>query len=267
MKISLKYFILINMFSFLIVNSLKAIDKYTVVKVLGSIIIKKTGAKLAQGDVILATEPIVFKSPEAKASVISSQNGRFILSATSQENNIANVKSSLLPPMSNISTRSGAILNLNDLKNNFTGNYLVLKQIEFPITKSAFPMNDSSFFYFTYKHNEENINKKLSHKGDTLLIIEKELFKVDGKTIHHPESTLVKSYYYSNKKPVFINEFNIITPDNTQIVKEVKMIVDHSKNKAYAQIVEDVNSYLNEFYGKIDKNTVKLWLKENFKFH
>ncbi len=259
-----KYLIIIILFTLSMVNSIMAIDKYTVVKVLGSIIVKKTGTQLTQGDVILSNEPIVFKSADAKASVISSQSGRFILSANNSDNNSSSVKSSLLPPMSNISTRAGSILNLNDLKINFTGNYLVLKQIEFPITKAVFPMNDSCFFYFTYKYNEESINKKLSHRGDTLLIIEKELFMVDGKSIHPAESTLVKSYYYMSKKPIYINEFNIITPNNDQIVKEVKMILDGSKNKSYNDIIDDVSSYLNEFYGKIEKNNVQLWLKDNF---
>ena len=101
-------------------NSIFAVDKYTVVKVLGNITIKKTGVQLKQGDVILANEPIDFKSSEAKASVISSEKGRFILSASNAFNGISNVKSNLLPPMGNISSRSGLILNLTDLKSNFS---------------------------------------------------------------------------------------------------------------------------------------------------
>lgn len=247
-------------------NSIFAVDKYTVVKVLGNITIKKTGVQLKQGDVILANEPIDFKTSEAKASVISSEKGRFILSASNAFNGISNVKSNLLPPMGNISSRSGLILNLTDLKTNFSENYLILKQVELSIGKSVFPMNDSSFFYFSYLYKQENINKKLSHKNDTLLIIEKELFLVDGLSIAHSESTSVKLNYKSGKSSLFITEFNVITPNNDQIVKEVKIILDQSKNKIYKDVLEDVISYFTEFYGKTDSKNVKNWLKDNFNF-
>lgn len=249
---------------FLNLSSLFAADKYTVVKVLGKITIKKTGAQLKQGDVILSNEPIDFKSPEAKASVISPVKGRFILSANNGITGASNVKSSLLPPMSNISSRSGSILNLNDLKTYFSENYLILNQIRIPIGGIAFPMNDSSFFYFSYLHRQESINKKLSYRNDTLLIITKELFMVDGVTINHSESTSVKLNYISEKNNLFISSFNVLTPNNDEIIKEVKIILDQSKNKEYKDVLEDVNSYFLEFYGKTDLNNLKLWLKDNF---
>ncbi len=251
---------------FLNANSLLAIDKYTVVKVLGSITIKKTGANLKQGDIILANEPIDFKSPEAKASVISAEKGRFILTANSNAlSGLSNVKSNLLPPMGNISSRSGLILNLADLKTNFTENYLILKQVELAVGKSAFPMNDSSFFYFSYVYNQENINKKLAYKNDTLLIIEKELFLIDGLAVAHAESTAVKLNYKSGKSSLFITNFNVITPNNDQIIKEIKIILEQSKNKNYKTILNDVTSYFTEFYGKTDLKNVEKWLNSNFK--
>lgn len=246
------------------VMGLPGVDKYKVVKVIGSIILKKTGAPLVGGDEILSTDPIIFKTPDAKASVISSQVGRFILTAGNAENNTANVKANLLPPMSNISSRAGAMLNASDLKSHFSGNYLLLKQINISVSKTSFPMNDSSFFFLSYAHNGENINKKLKYRADTMLILEKELFMVDGKPITYAESTAVKMNYQQGKKRMAISEFTIITPNNEQVVKEVKMIIDESPNKTYNQLLPDILSYLNEFYGKTDEDNVKHWLKENF---
>ncbi len=245
-------------------NLLLSVEKFTVVKVLGTIIIKKTGALLAQGDILLSNEPILFKTADSKASVISNEKGRFILSAGNSESSASNVKSCLLPPMGNISSRAGAILNLNDLKTNFSGNYLILKQGEFPISKSAFPMDESSFFYLSYQYKNESINKKLTHRGDTLLIVTNDLFLVDGKPIAYAESTMVKLNYLKDKKPLFVSEFNILSPNNDQLVNEVKIILDGSKNKSYQDIVNDVVSYFTEFYGKTDEDNVKIWLKENF---
>jgi hypothetical protein len=249
---------------FLTRASLPAVDKYKVVKVIGSIILKKTGAQLAGGDEILSTDPIIFKTANAKASVISSQIGRFILTAGNMENNTANVKSNLLPPMSNISSRAGAMLNAADIKSHFNGNYLLLRQINILVGRESFPMNDSSFFYLSYNHNSEAINKKLKYRADTLLILEKELFMVDGKSISYPESTGVKMNYQQGKKRIALAEFSIVTPNNDQLVKEVKIIIDESPTKGYKELLPDILSYLNEFYGKTDEDNVKHWLKENF---
>ncbi|MFO0356715.1 MAG: hypothetical protein ACK50A_07155 [Sphingobacteriaceae bacterium] len=260
----IKFHLLIIAFNFIFFNYSLASDKYTVIKVMGSIVVKKTGVQLSQGDVILDDEPIVFKSPDAKASVISAIKGRFVLSAGNKQNNNSALKSNLLPPISNISSRSGLILNLNDFKTNFNGNYLILNKAEFPVSKVNFPMNDSCFFYFSYNYNNEAINKKLKHKQDTLLIIEKELYMLDGKEVAKAESTGVKLNYISGKKVFFINEFTIITPPNENLVNEVKLILDQSKNKKKNEIVKDVVSYFNEFYGKCDEDNVLIWLKDNF---
>lgn len=245
------------------VSAITYAESYKVVKVLGTIIVKKTGAALSQGDVIQSTDPIVFKTPDSKASVISSEKGRFVLAANSSNNNSASVKSNLIPPMSNISSRGLSMLNFSDIKNNFSGNYLLLDKVDVSIAKDIFPMNDSCFFFFTYKYKNEDINKRLKHNGDTLLIIEKELFKVDGLPISHAESTFVKVNYYSKKTPLTINEMNVITPNLDQVKKECEMILNESQKKSYKEKVNDVTSYLNEFYGKIDEDNVKQWLKDN----
>ena len=247
----------------LLLNSISLFpESYKVVKVIGNIVVKKSGAQLSQGDVIQASEPIIFKTPESKASVISSEKGRFVLAANSV-NNSSSLKSNLIPPMSNISSRGVAMFSVGDIKNNFFGKYLLLQRSEENIPGGILPLNDSSFFFFTFTHNAEEINKKIGHNGNTLIITEKDLFMVDGKAVAHAESTFVKVNYYSNKKPLFLNEMSVITPNNDQIKKEINMILNESKTKTYDEKVKDITSYLNEFYGKIDDDNVKVWLKEN----
>jgi hypothetical protein len=120
------------------------------------------------------------------------------------------------------------------------------------------------FFFLTFQHKGEDINKKLRFNSDTVFMSEREIFMVDGKSVTHAESTAVKLSYYANKNSTVIEQFNLVTPDNVRLVSEVKLILNESGNKSYSDKLSDVLSYLNEFYGKPDEDNVKKWLKENF---
>ena len=120
------------------VDYIIASEKYTVIKVVGVILMKNT------------SNPIVFKTPDAKASVISSEKGRMVLTAEGVVDKQGLVKSSLIPPISNIASRSGPILSISDVQSYFSGEYLLLSQAKVMISKSIFPMNDSSFFFIRY---------------------------------------------------------------------------------------------------------------------
>jgi hypothetical protein len=63
------------------VDYIIASEKYTVIKVVGVILMKNTSNPLMAGNQILSSDPIVFKTPDAKASVISSEKGRMVLTA------------------------------------------------------------------------------------------------------------------------------------------------------------------------------------------
>jgi hypothetical protein len=255
----------LTLFAIFYATSVSASDKYKVIKVIGSIVVKETGASLSSGDEILATDLIVFKTPDAKASVISSQKGRLILSASNPQVSNSAVKTNLLPPIANISSRAGAIINQNDLRNHFSGKILLLNEVRTQIHAGAFPMNQNSFFYLSYPYQAEAINKQLHYRHDTLLIVENELFRVDGNAISYPESTAVKLNYMDNKKSMQVAEFEVVVPENQQLVKEVQMIIDASPAKRKDQVTLDVLSYLDEFYGRTDADNLGRWLKKNFK--
>jgi hypothetical protein len=254
-------YILIIFFSFS--GTVDAKEKYTVIKVIGTIVLQKTGNLLASGDVILATEPIIFKTPDSKASVISSEKGRFVLAPGGSES-VVDVKSSLIPPMSNISSRNGPILSIVDVQNYFSGDYVILDKALVNISKNIFPMNDTSFFFFTFIHQGEEVNKKLLHKHETLIIERAELFKIDEKPIAVNAETKVKVGYYSGKQALYLNEMNLLAPDLQKLKQEVKLILDNISKKSAKEKASEIYSYLNEFYGKADQDHVNEWLKSEF---
>lgn len=239
----------------------KAADNYKVIKVFGTIVVKKTGSALAQGDVISASETIIFKTTDAKASVISEKTGRFVLSPGGKQE--ASLKSNLLPAMSNMSSRNGSLLNLVDLQAYFNGNNVILDEVRMYISPQSFPMNDNSFFYVQYEYKNEKINKKLPFKGDSLTINRDQLFTIDGAAVQHPEHIGASLYYFSNNISSLITQVNLVFPAHSQLKNEVQIILGETKQKTYKEKTNEVISYLNEFYGKPDAQNVKEWLARN----
>lgn len=246
-------------------RTLSAVESYTVIKVIGTILLQKTGIPLVSGDVILINDPIIFKTLNSKASVISSEKGRMVLSADGNADKLTTVKSSLIPPMSNIASRNGPILSISDVQSYFSGDYVLIKQAKVNISRNIFPMNDSCFFFMTYKHNGEDINKKLPFNDETLILDRNEVFKVDNAAIESSFRTPVKLRYQSGGgQTLLINELVFISPEIESLKKEIGLIIKQRSKQSDREIIEDVNAYINEFYGKTDIDHLKDWLNTSF---
>jgi hypothetical protein len=238
-------------------HKLLASEKYKVIKVNGQILFKKTQSKMKSGDFFVSGTPLSFESQQSRAAIVSKLKGRFVISPSSKG------KIKILPAANNVSSRAGALINLIDIKNHFSGDYLVIGDMELEIGEKAFPQNDVHFFYLTYIYNNELIRKKLRSDGNKLILDKNEIFKVDGKTIpvEKYEMTL---FYREGKTSKTINTFSPVFPNLDELKSEVQIILDEFSEKKEDEKVEEVTSYLNEFYGKPYKDNLSIWLKREF---
>lgn len=235
------------------------IDTYTVIKVDGSITYEKTGKNMSRGDKFASNEKIKFQTTESRAAVISKIKGRFVL--TPKKSNTS--KSNLLPAMSNVSSRKGEILNTIDLKNYFDDNVLLFSRSEVKVKVNEFPQDADNFFYLMFEHNGESIAKKLTFDGDDILLIKDSIFRVDGKPIQATKtSTPVTLYHRSatTKKSTKINQFNLVAPNEDDVVAELEIVRSESKTDDFSS---EARAYLMEFYGKIDADELNSWMKSN----
>jgi hypothetical protein len=169
--------------------------------------------------------------------------------------------------MNSVATRSGALINMIDLKNVFSDNYVIIEEVRMKIGKDAFPMiKEEKFFYVDYEYNGEVISKMLKFSNDTLIMSKSDIFKIDGKAIENPYSIEIKLYYRNELKEEStpINTFNVVFPEKNALKQELKIILDELAKKTEKQKFDDVLSYINEFYGKPDKENVKSFLITHF---
>lgn len=245
-----------------VLNNLHSQTDYKVIKVNGTIMITESGVSLAQGISFTDENKLEFITSNARAAVINSGKGRFIISENYYD--LASAKSNFLPAMNNISSRAGAMVTKNDLQNHFSGNYVVLDQSEIQLSGAIFPMNEKQFFFLRYIYDGENINKMLEYVSDSLIFIKKNIYKVDGKAISSPENNKVELFYRNNNESVLISEFNLIFPDSANLKREVEIVLSEMTSKSYEEKFTEINAYINDFYGKVDIANLRLWLKENF---
>lgn len=239
-------------------KKLAGTDKYRVIRVDGRIIFQRTDSEMKKGDIFLSGTQLSFKTPQARAAVISSIKGRFVISPSEKG------QTKILPAANNISSRSGALINLIDLKNHFSGDYLVLDEIELEIGEENFPMDKSNFFYMSFTYKGEKIRKKLKSDEGNLLLIEKEdLYKIDGESI--PVETMNMSLYYrQGDQSTKISEFKPIFPDLKELKEEVQIIREEFADKENETQIQEITAYLGEFYGKPQKENLNGWLKQEF---
>jgi hypothetical protein len=205
---------------------------------------------------------LIFRSDDAAAAVINPQKGRMIL--TSKNHDLSAASSNYLPSMYNIATRGGSLANLIDLRNHFSGKYVVLDRQEIVLDEVSFPMDGGNFFFLRYVYKGEEINKKLEFSADTLIIDKKSLYAVDGKPIPRPDNTAIKLFYRNGEESLMINEFNLIFPDIRQLKEEVKIIIDTMRERTSKDQFAEVNAYINDMYGKVYQASLAEWLQSEF---
>ncbi len=232
-------------------------DKFKVIKVNGKIIFQKTKTEMHTGDYFVKGTPVNFATQQSRAAIINKTKGRFVLKPAT------NGKVKILPAANNVSSRAGALINLIDVQNHFSGNYLVIGKMELELSGEAFPQDESNFFYLTYEYNGELIRKKLNHNGNKIILDKEAIFKVDGKAIpvEKKEMTL---YYRQGKTSKKINTFTPVFPELSDLKTEVEIILDEYEDKDKAGKIEEVTAYLNEFYGKPQKDNLNAWLDTEF---
>ena len=239
-----------------------AADTFKVIKITGEIVYKKNNKQMLQGDQFSENEELLFRTNESRAAVISVQKGRFILAPGVDKNKLS-VKSNLLPASSNISSRDGSILNLLDLQNYFNGKVVILNRHKVFVGKENFPQTEKAFFYIKYNYNGEEIPKKLSFENENIIFDRKEILSIDGKPINL-QTMDCKLYYMSEKKlSTFVNDFVLVLPENENLRSELEILFGEISAKSSKDKLDEVMSYLNDFYGRANKTNVVSWLQDN----
>ncbi len=242
--------------------SAKTEDIYKVIKVVGSIEVIKTGKELQRGDTFKENTLLKFNSPESKATVINSKKGRFVIARNSESKS----KNNLIPAINNVASRNGAVLTIIDLKNLFEGKLFVLHERKIKIALKDYKVDKNCFFYIQYKFKGESVNKPLPSNKDSLIVNLEKLLIVDGKPIKAPDDTHASIWYLDkDRKGHLLSNFELIIANEKELKEEVNVLLTELEGETNSKKIDEVYSYINEFYGKFDKEEISNWLWKSFK--
>ncbi|WP_370088753.1 hypothetical protein [Ekhidna sp.] len=236
-------------------------QSYTVIHVIGKIYDAQSGQYLTKGSKLASDANLKFETEDARAAVLSSSRGRFIVqhdaTSNSQSDALYALSSVISPVRGRLSTRAGGINNALDFQKHFNDGAVALlgKQYEIEVSPSAFPMAESTFFYAQYQFNGETINKKLGSEENNLIIDLSTFFSVDGNPIDPSQVSDAKLYYHDASKgsSTFITDMNINYVDDETLKSIAEQFPDNT---------EYVYELINSMYGKCTSEQVDKALED-----
>jgi len=231
-------------------------EQYRVIKVQGDILRLKTGSMLLSGDQFESNEALNFITDFSRVAIISPLKGRFILTKGKGENNTSNVN--FLPAMNNLSLRA-TFNSPGDIIDYFNGDILFLDIDSLKFNPSKIQIDETTYFSISYDNGNGITNNKIIASNGALNLINDSIFKSSA-----PNKAMIE--YISTSGRLLSNEFSPIFPDELVLIKEVNLIISNSNNKSRDSVVNDVTSYLNDFYGKVSLVSVNAWMIKNMKY-
>ena len=234
-------------------------SQYKVIKVNGRILFIKSGESLKTGDSYFEGTPLSFASNRDRAAIVNKIRGRYILQPNPKG------KAIVLQATSNIEPRGPGIvlLNMLDVKNSFSDTCVFIGDVNVTLGQEAFPLNESNFFYLTYMYEEEKIAKKIPFNKQELRIVERELFEIDGEA-NPTICTEMTLYYMRGESAIKISRFTPLFPDKNLMKQEVQVLLDELGELSVDKKLDEVATFVGEFYGKPQKENLNDWLFETF---
>jgi hypothetical protein len=231
-------------------------EQYKVIKVQGEIQRIKTGNLLSTGDEFESNENLKFRTDFSRAAVISPLKGRFILTSQGNPNNNTLY---FLPPVNNLSSRAGTCASASDILENFNGDVLFLGTDSLKYDASKIQLDQNNYFIISYKNENNDVSTKLVAENGNIVVVKDSIFKGFA-----PKVAQIK--FQSSTATGQANEFTPVFPEKEKLISEVNLIIANSTGKSKKEIIEDVATYLNDFYGKVSVNEVNQWMKINFNY-
>ena len=246
---------------------------YHVLTVKGTVISKNLGRVFQNGDVVPVSDELTFKGADDMVGLVRSDGKRYILKNKDGKKNAGvPFQEAVMLGKTRIEWKNLTLKTMSDLREYFTDDpYIFLDSIaKIRIDRKTFPQNSAQFFYFRFlwkgPKGEEDVDKKLEYRGDTLILRQTSIFKVDNRPIQQKDVRDYTLNYFNKGEIDRIGSFKVIFPDQDKLKLEVGLLVSKMKENGYkpVHIQGATEAYIRQFYGSIDRINLIYWLRKHF---
>lgn len=257
-------------------------EMYHIIHIKGQIYNKTTNTALKVGMKISSNDQIVFKSSDAKAVVLGTKRGRFILSASKAKASggefIAFVNSVVSPLKTNarLSTRGAETEEVMDLEKHFgieteeegVPNFAIIgDSYEFAVATKIYPLDraQKQGLAAVIRRND-GVQRGIGfgYKGN-VITIDRDLFEKKGINVEDVEKISIFKYTPSGIekdnpqaifRPVFIKKENLKA--ELEAYKDLLALGDVKTEDLYTHLYR----YVRDVYGRADESDFRKFLKE-----
>ncbi len=245
-----------------VIPTITSAQSYTAIHVIGDIYLPAKDAMLKRGDRIAESEQLEFRSADAKAAMLSSTRGRYVIQPGGADNadagNLSFVLSSVITPArGQMSTRAGGINNKLDFEKKLGEQPVAWlgDELSYEVSPTAYPINDNQFFYANYQYRGESINKRLLAENNTLLLLKSQFFAVDGQPIDPSAVSQMVLYYYdmAEETATEITDMKLVPVSDEALTALQEAVADLPEENRIAALTE----YVNSLYGMASAEQVQ----------
>jgi len=269
----IRKYILLLFLSSLVFKGFAQNYTYHVLTMKGSVVSKNMGREFQTGDIISTDDELTFKGTDDLVGLVRSDGKRFVLKNKEEKKGVKlKYEEAKMIGKTRIEWKNLTLSTLEDLREYFTdAPFIFLDSVaKIRINAKTFAQHGAQFFYFRFlwkgPNGEEEVDKKLEFKKDTLVLRQSTIFKVDKKPIEQKDVKDYNMVYYSRGELIKIGVFNVIFPDQEKLKTEVGILVSKLKDAKMPpkNIQGEVEAYIRQFYGGIDRINLVHWLFRNF---
>ncbi|MDX2188399.1 MAG: hypothetical protein SFY32_00935 [Bacteroidota bacterium] len=263
-----------------LIFSALAQETYFVVQTKGKIVYVSNNQLLKPGDKLLPDTKLKFANSEAKAILISSARGRFVLSPSDKSKTNGSeitefVKNVLLSHdkddyrfMSTRGVGDEASKDKTDIETYFgVGKFFVIGPVlNYRINKEKYQINDQRMLMIRYKYQGQNIDKPLPMVGEDIIFDMNEIFLVKGKKIAQEEVKKFDLYITEPKVKYeeYITSFSLSFVSEEDLKKEFEILLSvyKSQNLPKDEAKKELKDYFNYAYGNTESVILESYLDQ-----
>jgi len=245
----------------LVLASTSYSQKYTAIHVIGKIYDTSTKQYLRSGSRLNESSKLKFETPSARAAVLSSKRGRYIIQKSKKITNQSDLgyalSSVLSPARGKLSTRAGAINNQMDFNNQFGEGPVawIGENYKISVSESAYPMDEDHFFYVNYLYFDQIANKKLESENTNIIFNRSTFYTIDEQPIDPYEVYEMTLFYYDARleesTQITTLDFYLVNKEDLDgIIEGLSELNEEEKNTALSEIIQSL-------YGKVSSEEIK----------
>jgi hypothetical protein len=246
----------------------------SVIAVRGAVKSKKIGKTIRTGDLLPPDDALTFRDASDMLSLVSAEGQRLTVVYPAKRfkkskvnfdlaSLVQNAPAGLVPQEPVFKTPEEAKLYFSQRPFLFLGQETRIK-----MPKGLFPQSRALFFYMNYDYKNDNIDKKIEYKGDTMVLAKRALFKIDGKEVDGKFAENFSFYYYNQPKTkhTFLGKMTPYFPVDERLKEETDILVKilETKNATGTAIYQEVAGFMLSHYGTVVGSDFLEWMKVHY---